>query len=203
MSKCPNKHNRLYMEARTMEEGLAEAIDEGRIGPRDDSKVHAVDDAYGTAFNFIFRSGGISEVVAMNHTGRENPNGKQVFFATTTRRDVGGDGGGGGVLATTLLDHQSINHILFNNFLGGNCSTNQRKSGIEYMMNQFMSNHHQQHSISSQSSGFASLLSEYLSNLIHQQRDEIEHYLQVQEEELRRKLAEKRRQHYFVLIILC
>ncbi|KAJ0578865.1 putative ribosomal protein S5 domain 2-type [Helianthus annuus] len=36
MSKSPNKHNRLYMEARPLEEGLAEAIDEGRIGPRDD-----------------------------------------------------------------------------------------------------------------------------------------------------------------------
>ncbi|KAJ0481900.1 putative protein-synthesizing GTPase [Helianthus annuus] len=29
----------LYMEARPMEEGLAEAIDEGRVGPRDDPKV--------------------------------------------------------------------------------------------------------------------------------------------------------------------
>lgn len=41
MSKSPNKHNRLYMEARPMEEGLPEAIDEGRIGPRDDPKVHS------------------------------------------------------------------------------------------------------------------------------------------------------------------
>ncbi|GLJ52608.1 hypothetical protein SUGI_1119670 [Cryptomeria japonica] len=39
MSKSPNKNNRLYFEARSMEEGLAEAIDEGRIGPRDDPKV--------------------------------------------------------------------------------------------------------------------------------------------------------------------
>jgi len=41
MSKSPNKHNRLYMEARPMEEGLAEAIDDGRIGPRDDPKVRS------------------------------------------------------------------------------------------------------------------------------------------------------------------
>jgi elongation factor 2 len=41
MSKSPNKHNRLYMEARPMEEGLAEAIDEGRVGPRDDPKVRS------------------------------------------------------------------------------------------------------------------------------------------------------------------
>ncbi|KAK6944682.1 Translation elongation factor EFG/EF2, domain IV [Dillenia turbinata] len=41
LSKSPNKHNRLYMEARPMEEGLAEAIDEGRIGPRDDPKNRA------------------------------------------------------------------------------------------------------------------------------------------------------------------
>ncbi|GJM93181.1 hypothetical protein PR202_ga09716 [Eleusine coracana subsp. coracana] len=41
MSKSPNKHNRLYMEARPLEEGLPEAIDEGRIGPRDDPKVRS------------------------------------------------------------------------------------------------------------------------------------------------------------------
>ncbi|KAJ0748510.1 putative small GTP-binding protein [Helianthus annuus] len=41
MSKSPNKHNRLYMEARPLEEGLAEAIDEGRIGPRDDPKARS------------------------------------------------------------------------------------------------------------------------------------------------------------------
>ncbi|KAK9988083.1 hypothetical protein SO802_028322 [Lithocarpus litseifolius] len=41
MSKSPNKHNRLYMEARPMEEGLAEAIDDGRVGPRDDPKVRS------------------------------------------------------------------------------------------------------------------------------------------------------------------
>nr|TKW39417.1 hypothetical protein SEVIR_1G177640v2 [Setaria viridis] len=41
MSKSPNKHNHLYMEARPLEEGLPEAIDEGRIGPRDDPKVRS------------------------------------------------------------------------------------------------------------------------------------------------------------------
>ncbi|KAG6418897.1 hypothetical protein SASPL_121103 [Salvia splendens] len=41
MSKSANKHNRLYMEARLMEEGLAEAIDDGRIGPRDDPKIRS------------------------------------------------------------------------------------------------------------------------------------------------------------------
>jgi elongation factor 2 len=39
MSKSPNKHNCLYFEARPLEEGLAEAIDDGHIGPRDDPKV--------------------------------------------------------------------------------------------------------------------------------------------------------------------
>jgi len=39
MSKSPNKHNRLYLQARPLEEGLPEAIDEGKIGPRDDPKV--------------------------------------------------------------------------------------------------------------------------------------------------------------------
>ncbi len=31
MSKSPNKHNRLYMQARPLESGLAEAIDEGKV----------------------------------------------------------------------------------------------------------------------------------------------------------------------------
>lgn len=38
MSKSPNKHNRLYMIARPLEEGLPEAIDDGKVGPRDDPK---------------------------------------------------------------------------------------------------------------------------------------------------------------------
>ncbi|CAK0780182.1 hypothetical protein CVIRNUC_004960 [Coccomyxa viridis] len=41
MSKSPNKHNRLYLQARPIEEGLAEAIDEGRVGPRDDPKIRS------------------------------------------------------------------------------------------------------------------------------------------------------------------
>jgi elongation factor 2 len=41
MSKSPNKHNRIYLQARPMETGLAEAIDEGKIGPRDDPKVRS------------------------------------------------------------------------------------------------------------------------------------------------------------------
>ena len=31
MSKSPNKHNRLYLQARPLEDGLAEAIDEGKV----------------------------------------------------------------------------------------------------------------------------------------------------------------------------
>jgi elongation factor 2 len=31
MSKSPNKHNRLYVNARPLEDGLAEAIDEGKV----------------------------------------------------------------------------------------------------------------------------------------------------------------------------
>ncbi|KAI3950625.1 hypothetical protein MKW92_006673 [Papaver armeniacum] len=41
MSESKNKQNRLYMEARPLEDGLAEAIDDGRIGPRDDLKVRS------------------------------------------------------------------------------------------------------------------------------------------------------------------
>ncbi|XRB04818.1 elongation factor 2 [Pycnococcus provasolii] len=38
MSKSPNKHNRLYIQARPLEDGLPEAIDEGKVTPRDDPK---------------------------------------------------------------------------------------------------------------------------------------------------------------------
>ncbi|TKY49374.1 Elongation factor 2 [Spatholobus suberectus] len=38
MSKSPNRHNRLYMEGRPMEAGLAEAIDDQKIGPGVDPK---------------------------------------------------------------------------------------------------------------------------------------------------------------------
>jgi len=37
----PNKHNRLYFEARPLEDGLAEAIDDGRFGLKDDPKARA------------------------------------------------------------------------------------------------------------------------------------------------------------------
>ena len=38
MSKSPNKHNRLYMKGRPLEDGLPEAIDAGEVTPRDDPK---------------------------------------------------------------------------------------------------------------------------------------------------------------------
>mmetsp|Transcript_15368 Transcript_15368/g.39583 ORF Transcript_15368/g.39583 Transcript_15368/m.39583 type:complete len:470 (-) Transcript_15368:279-1688(-) len=41
MSKSPNKHNRLYMKGKPMEEGLADAIEDGKITPRDDPKLRA------------------------------------------------------------------------------------------------------------------------------------------------------------------
>ncbi len=31
MSKSPNKHNRIYLQARPLEDGLSEAIDEGKV----------------------------------------------------------------------------------------------------------------------------------------------------------------------------
>jgi len=39
MSKSPNKHNRLYLQATPLEEGLAEDIDEGHVTQRDDPKA--------------------------------------------------------------------------------------------------------------------------------------------------------------------
>lgn len=41
LSKSPNKHNRLYCVAKPFEEGLAEAIDNQKITPRDDPKTRA------------------------------------------------------------------------------------------------------------------------------------------------------------------
>ncbi|PIA33949.1 hypothetical protein AQUCO_03900070v1 [Aquilegia coerulea] len=40
-STSQNKHKKLYMQARPLEDGLAQAIDEGRIGPKDDLKVRS------------------------------------------------------------------------------------------------------------------------------------------------------------------
>jgi elongation factor 2 len=41
LSKSPNKHNRLYVYAEPLPEGLAEAIEEGKVGPRDEPKQRA------------------------------------------------------------------------------------------------------------------------------------------------------------------
>merc|ERR1719199_1723343 len=39
LAKSPNKHNRLFLQAAPFEDGLADAIEESRVGPRDDPKV--------------------------------------------------------------------------------------------------------------------------------------------------------------------
>jgi len=39
LSKSPNKHNRIFMKASPLEEGMSEAIEAGKINPRDDPKV--------------------------------------------------------------------------------------------------------------------------------------------------------------------
>jgi len=41
LSKSPNKHNRLYVVAKPLEEGLAEKIDNGKITPKDEPKARA------------------------------------------------------------------------------------------------------------------------------------------------------------------
>jgi len=41
LAKSPNKHNRLYCRACPLEDGLATAIDDGDIGPRDEVKTRA------------------------------------------------------------------------------------------------------------------------------------------------------------------
>lgn len=39
LSKSPNKHNRLFMMAEPLPDGLPEEIDDGKIGPKDDLRV--------------------------------------------------------------------------------------------------------------------------------------------------------------------
>ncbi|XP_064390604.1 elongation factor 2b-like [Halichondria panicea] len=39
LSKSPNKHNRLFMKAAPLEDGLAEDIEDGKVHPRDEPKV--------------------------------------------------------------------------------------------------------------------------------------------------------------------
>eukprot|EP00741_Cyanophora_paradoxa_P022519 tig00021464_g21745.t1 len=41
LSKSPNKHNRIYCEAEPFAEGLAEAIESGKVNPRDDPKIRS------------------------------------------------------------------------------------------------------------------------------------------------------------------
>ena len=41
LSKSPNKHNRIYCYAEPLPEGLSEAIEDGKINPRDDVKTRA------------------------------------------------------------------------------------------------------------------------------------------------------------------
>ena len=49
LSKSPNKHNRLYIYAEPLPENLPDAIEDGKIGPRDDPKVRtkALRDEFG------------------------------------------------------------------------------------------------------------------------------------------------------------
>uniref|UniRef100_A0A7S3E964 Tr-type G domain-containing protein n=2 Tax=Rhodosorus marinus TaxID=101924 RepID=A0A7S3E964_9RHOD len=49
LSKSPNKHNRLYIYAEPFPENLAEAIEDGKVGPRDEAKARSklLRDEYG------------------------------------------------------------------------------------------------------------------------------------------------------------
>jgi elongation factor 2 len=41
MSKSPNKHNRLYVTACPLADGIPELIEKGDMGPKDDPKIRA------------------------------------------------------------------------------------------------------------------------------------------------------------------
>lgn len=49
LSKSPNKHNRVYMKAVPMDDGISEDIEAGKINPKDDFKIRAryLADTYG------------------------------------------------------------------------------------------------------------------------------------------------------------
>lgn len=53
LSKSPNKHNRLYLTAEPLPDGLPEEIDEGTVNPRDDPKTRGryLADKYGMDVN--------------------------------------------------------------------------------------------------------------------------------------------------------
>jgi elongation factor 2 len=53
MSKSPNKHNRLFMKAQPFEDGLAQAVDDGEVGAKDEAKVRGrfLADNYGWDIN--------------------------------------------------------------------------------------------------------------------------------------------------------
>ncbi|XP_055821152.1 BOI-related E3 ubiquitin-protein ligase 1-like [Solanum dulcamara] len=84
-------------------------------------------------------------------------------------------------------------------------STGLRLAFGDQHQHQLQQQHHHHHHLSlspqsSQSSAFYSILTEDLATHIKQQRDEIDHHLLIQGEQLRRTLAEKRQRHYRALI---
>ncbi|CAI9291231.1 unnamed protein product [Lactuca saligna] len=138
--------------------------------------------------------------------------------------------GGTTATSSRFVEDPSANHIFFSDFPGESGGVNPRKRRRDFDMNQLMSIIHQQqfhnqlvdvtqlrsrnvdvstglrlafndqqHSLSSQSSVLP-LFTEDLTTQINRQRDEIEHFLQAQGEELRRTLANKRQMHYSALL---
>lgn len=106
-----------------------------------------------------------------------------------------------------VLDHQSPRDIYFNNFSVGSCGINPRKkvdmnqliditqlhsrsAGVNTGLRLAFSDHRRN----------SMLISKDFSSQIEQQRDEIEHFLQIQVDEMRRTLVEKSRKHYHALL---
>ncbi|XP_060207497.1 probable BOI-related E3 ubiquitin-protein ligase 2 [Lycium barbarum] len=79
-------------------------------------------------------------------------------------------------------------------------STGLRLAFGDQQQQQQQHHHHSLSPQSSQSSAFYSILTDDLATHIKHQRDEIDHLLLIQGEQLRRTLAEKRQRHYRALI---
>ncbi|CAI9095539.1 OLC1v1031522C3 [Oldenlandia corymbosa var. corymbosa] len=130
----------------------------------------------------------------------------------------GGGGGGASIMNRPLMSMApQQTQLLDLTQLQNNTTTPQRNAvsiglGLTFGENlhqqqQQQSLHHQpQHSFSlspqssAQSSVLLSILSDDLASHIKQQRDEVEHFLLAQGEQLRRTLAEKRQRHYRSLL---
>lgn len=100
-----------------------------------------------------------------------------------------------------LTSMQSQQQLINLNQLHNSSQQQQQTNVVSTGLQLAFGNQLQQHSVSHQSSILSSILTDdCLAPHIKQQQDEIDHFLRVQGEQLRRTLEEKRKMHYHALI---